>query len=266
MKLFQCRDYREFIRIQLQKNKGRGYHGLCAKAAGCKSSYLSQVLSGSAHLTPDHASGLCYFWGLSDLESEYFMSLVDYGRAGTPLLKQRLARRMIDLKRKNENLAARFAEAHIVDDEMATLKYYSAWHFAALHVALGVPELQTVAALARRFMLPESIVEKHLKFLGLIQLAAVKNGRWQSLRKDVHLPRDSFMSALAHRNWRELSMSKTVNGNPDDLFFSGVYTLSREDFHRVRERLMDTLHEIRNVMSRSQDEDVYALVCDWFRL
>ena len=58
-----------------------GYQRQLSEAAGCHTSYLSQVLADKAQLTPDHAAGLAVFWQWNETASEYFLTMVQLERA-----------------------------------------------------------------------------------------------------------------------------------------------------------------------------------------
>ena len=267
MELFQHQDYKDAVRARINHEKGRrGYHGLCAKAAGCTASYLSQVLNGTSHLTPDHGAGLCQFWEFSDVESDYFLGLIHFGRAGTSALRQRLKRQLQNVRRNQRELTAKFSQAKIIRDDNSLVEYYSDWRYAAFHVALGISELQDTAKLAERFGMQEDKVVHYLEYLCSVGLVRAINGRWERVQDSIHLPRESFMAGMAHRNWRQHSMTKDHNSVADDLFFSSVYSISRLDYWNIRERLVGVLQEARAVVVDSQDEDVYCLICDWFRV
>jgi hypothetical protein len=86
--LTDVEDYKEIIRLHLKRSgQNKGAHSLAAKAMRCHTSFLSQVLHGSMHITPDHAAALCEHWQLGEQESEYFLNLVMRDRAGTNALR-----------------------------------------------------------------------------------------------------------------------------------------------------------------------------------
>src|SRR5687768_13356982 len=89
MRIFNFLDYKKYLKEVIRENRGtHGYKTRLAKAAGCRSSYLSQVLHGNFDLSPEHALGLANFWGLSTTEKDFFIQLVHLARAGTKELKK----------------------------------------------------------------------------------------------------------------------------------------------------------------------------------
>jgi hypothetical protein len=97
--LFEANHYRDFINAKITTYfKVRGYRTRLAKAAGFSPSFLSQVMHETVELTPEHAIRLAQFWEMNETETEYFMLLVDHGRAGSIILRNHIKSRMEKMK------------------------------------------------------------------------------------------------------------------------------------------------------------------------
>lgn len=97
--LFEANHYRDFINSKITTYfKVRGYRTRLAKAAGFSPSFLSQVMHETVELTPEHAIRLAQFWEMNETETEYFMLLVDHGRAGSITLRNHIKSRMDKMK------------------------------------------------------------------------------------------------------------------------------------------------------------------------
>jgi uncharacterized protein (TIGR02147 family) len=97
--LFEANHYRDFINAKITTYfKVRGYRTRLAKAAGFSPSFLSQVMHETVELTPEHAIRLAQFWEMNETETEYFMLLVDHGRAGSITLRTHIKSRMEKMK------------------------------------------------------------------------------------------------------------------------------------------------------------------------
>ena len=155
MQVFDIKDYREFI---LLRGRNWGEMGKMSDAAGCKASYLSRVAKGDTHLTPDHAYGLCRYFNFTALETEYFLLLVDRERANSKTLRAYIERRIEEIKAKNLDIAKTLQRK-----EPASERYYSAWYFAAIHILTSIADYQNVDAIAKKLMLPETLVLKNAK-------------------------------------------------------------------------------------------------------
>ena len=86
---FEIHDYRTLIKNYLETlpNKGRGELAKIARHLEVNSTLVSQVMSGSRDFSHEQALELSQYMGLSELESEYFILLVQLEKAGTQNLK-----------------------------------------------------------------------------------------------------------------------------------------------------------------------------------
>lgn len=156
MDLFTSSDYKAYL-SKLVEGSSWGTISRLADAAGCQRSYFSKVLKGSIHLTTDHASGLCDYLKFSNEEADYFMALVELGRAATPAYRRRIHSKLKMLRDEHENLTMRLKRpaARLGEKEML---YYSAWYYSAIHILVSIPEFQSVEAIAKRLELNTSIM------------------------------------------------------------------------------------------------------------
>jgi hypothetical protein len=266
MQIFDATDYKDYITSRIQEHgRGRGAHGRTAEAAGCKSSYLSQVLHGPAHLTPDQAAGLCEYWSLTDHEAEYFLTLLSLARAGTPALRRRLDRQLTALRERQANLAQRFQRSRGIADADAIMAYYSSWHYAALHMAVGIETFQTTEQLAARFGLSARMTQSALSTLADLGLVQQTESRWQRAPIDLHLPRNSPMAANAHSQWRRRAEARYLEDRDSGLFYTGVHTLAKADIEKLRAIFAEALERSRELIHASPEEELVCVLCDVFR-
>lgn len=90
MNIMEFKCYKDFLRWHIQNSQRRGVIAEMAAIAGCKRSYIHQVLSGKPELTPDQGWALTKYFGFSEAEAEYFFTLILYSRAHSQILKERL--------------------------------------------------------------------------------------------------------------------------------------------------------------------------------
>ncbi len=264
MSLFACTDYKEFVRDQIQANRSiRGYQTLLANGAGCQRTYLSQVLHSEIHLTPDHAANLGLFWKMEQDEKEYFLELVNLARAGTKPLLELTRNRLREIRNRRLDLTNRFNAARIEAEETP---YYSSWIWSALHVLVSIPEFQTVENMSRRLELPAVTVVRFLMTLKEMGLVQEKDGSWTSIQTDLHLSRHSPWNAIHHNNWRQRAVLNSQLCSLEDLHYTAVVSMSRKDFGRVKELLVEAIEKKRRVVVNSPEEDVFCVGVDLFRV
>jgi uncharacterized protein (TIGR02147 family) len=264
--IFRHLDYKNVLQDSLKENSETyGFKSRLAEAAGCQKSFLSQVLGGPIHLTPDHAANLCEFWKLSPAEREYFMELIQYARAGTKTLKEYSRKRIERFRLDQENLSKRFQEKKEIPDAAAAI-YYSAWHFSATHMLLTIPEFRTPEKIAERLQVPKPFAIEILKTLQSIGLAAEQKGEWTTTNSIVHLAKDSYLTGLNHGNWRSKATANAFLRRERDLHYTVVASVSRADIERLREMVFKFLDDTRKIMAPSKEEELVCLNCDFFEI
>ncbi len=264
--IFSYIDYLAFIRKMLDMNaRTYGYKAKLAAAAGCQRSFLSQVLSGSTHLTVEHAEGLGNFWQLRKIEKEYFLNLVLLARAGSKSLKEFLRQKINDMRRDQENLAKRITEKTILPDENAAI-FYSNWQYLAVVILLTIPEFRTVESIARRLNLKNDIIKKTLQDLEALGLAVRSDDIWLATSTTIHVPRDSKFNSLNHTHWRNQAVQNSFLGDEESVHYTSVCSLSRADAEKMKQLMFQLIDESRKLVAPSKEEELFCLTCDWFKV
>ncbi len=236
-----------------------------SEAVGCPKSYFSQVLHSKAHLSQDQAMRLCMFWSMNEIETEYFLELLNLAKANFPPLVGRIKKRLKLLKDQIENLAERFANAQFLDGEKEAF-YYSAWYWSAIHILLGVKGYQTSEAIARYLKLPPQTVNETLSRLEAMKLIKFDGKKWQTVPGHLHLRKDSPMLSIHHANWRQEAVVNSRKVSSDSLHYTLISSQSVADFERLKQVFLKSLDEARSVIDPSPNEDVTCLCLDFFRI
>ncbi len=74
------------------------------------------VFNGSKHLTFEQACGVCSFFGFTELETDYFVALVQLDRAGNQEAKTKCKRDIQRLKEKSESLKERLTKDTVLTE------------------------------------------------------------------------------------------------------------------------------------------------------
>lgn len=267
MEVFGFSEYREYLNHRIESDQeGRGYQKKLATAAGCQSSYLSQVLSGHANLTSEQAIGLCAFWEFNEDETGFFMALVQYERAGTPKLREHLLDQMNKLRTKKRTLSNRFHEAGEITPGQEQ-EYYSTWYLPLIHTMVAVPRFRRVDAIAKSLSLSAAVVEKALHTLMKIGLVEEKDGFWTNTARSIHLKSSSPLNFAYHANMRQLANRDMQQSEPGQhIHYSAVYSLSEKDFDRLKQQFIDAIEESRKVVRDSREETAVVFGLDFFRI
>lgn len=265
--LFEIEDYRQVLKKKIQEEgDARGYRAALARAAGCQPAYLSQVLREDVHFTLEHAAGLSDLWSFSELESEYFLTLVSLGRAGTQILADKLMKKITRLQRQHrESLKAPLSE-RLYNEEKVPL-YYLDWISSAVHVVLSLSDCNTPEAIALRLKTKETATLQALTTLKELGIAEKKGKNWFLTQKTLHASDESLYSALHHRNWREKAQEYFRHGRSGDNFhYTGAFALSHEAKQEIRKKLKVLMADATKIVLPSKEETVSCLNIDWFEV
>lgn len=87
--VYHYQDYKKYLNAVLSPvGEGRGMRSKLARAIGCQTAFISQVLKHDTHFSSEHALLISDFLKHTESESQYFMILVQLGRAGTMALQK----------------------------------------------------------------------------------------------------------------------------------------------------------------------------------
>jgi uncharacterized protein (TIGR02147 family) len=263
--LFDQHDYKSYLNQRLDSDaRGRGSRSALARAIRCQTAYVSSVLRGSAHFTPEQGEAINEHLGHSELEADYFLLLLQQQRAGTESLKRRLKKQMERIQESRFDLKKRLTVGQaLTKEDQAT--YYSEWHYAAIHTLSSIPEFSSVARIAEKLHLEPALVADAVEFLlrtGLMEKskAGVKIGK-----AHIHLGADSPLISKHHQNWRLQAMQR-LTGKSDGLHYSSIVTLSEKDSVRLKEMMVGFIQSVKAVVKESKEEQLRCFSLDFFRL
>ena len=266
MDVFKYSNYRLLIQAQVAQNaQVKGYHGKLAAAAGCQSSYFSRMLAGQANLNSDQALGLALFWGLTETESDYFLLLVEMDRTSFGPMKDRLKRKLNDLKTASQQISSRLQSVDHLDS-IAAETYYSSWQWIAIHIIVGIEEFRNSASISRRLNLPPEWVEQVLQKLHAMKLIEMRPDGWKIKGGHVHLPNQSPLTTLNHMNWRQKAMTDAAMRSTDNLHYTSVQSHSVDDFYRIRDQWLESVDKMRRTIAPSKDEELSCICLDFFKV
>lgn len=261
-------DYKQYLIETLDGKMGLGKGGRSrlSEAIGCQPAYLSQVLSGTAHLSLEQGHAANRFFSHSEEESEFFLLLIQFGRAGTTDFRSFIGSKIEFLRKTHHQLSKRVAksEAKISDEQKA--KFYSSWHYAAVHVATTIPTCGTVDTIAKTLSLPSLRTKHAVDFLVSCGLLTNKNGYHSPTSARIHLEHSSPLTNRFHSAWRLKTLSALEESKAESLHYSSAVTLAESDVPRVREILLEAISQVKKIVKDSPPESLYVFDLDWFKL
>lgn len=263
--VFEFDDYKAFFlaKIKEEPNSGRGARRKLAEFIGCQIAYVSHVLAGDRHFSPEQAEAAARFFSLRDDETEFLFLILDHQRAGTAGLRRHLQKRIDQRRREYREIKKRIRISHSISPADQAL-YYSSWHYQAVHTILTIPEFRTPSAIASRLGLTSDRIGTILSFLlekGLVKETA---SGYQPTESQIHLPRTSPLISKLHGNWRVQALMAMEQMRDEDYHYSGLVTLSRHDATVVREIMTKSLSQAIDVIKPSPAERLFVLAMDFY--
>ena len=266
--VFDYNGYPEYLFDWLagQPKRGRGLRSSLAAAMHSPVSHVSQVLGGISDLSLEQAEDVNEFLGHTADHSEYFLLLVQHGRAGTAKLKSRIESQLERIRQKRLILKDRLdVKTSISREDQAT--FYSTWHYAGIHILLTIEKYQTKEAIARYLGISLKKTTEMLEFLISIGLAKQEHGRYLVGPTRVHLGNDSPMINKHHINWRLQAIQSLEREDMQmALHYSSVVSISKDDATRIKALLVKSIENAKSVIRDSKEEELYSFCLDFFRI
>jgi hypothetical protein len=254
MKAYEHENYKEFVlaRIKAMPLRGKGEIIRISRAHG------------DFDLTLEQALDLCQYLGLGELETEYFLTLVQMSRAGNERLKARFRVRMLSLKEQSTKIEHRVRQdRELSESEKAT--FYSQWYYSGMRIFSAIPELKSPESMLARLNIPRNHFQMALEFLLSTGLCIEKDGKIQTGPQFTHLTADSPLTSRHHANWRQKAMAKHLKLSPNELAYTCAVSLSKKDQAGLRMKFLEMIEDFNKTVAASEPNEVAAcLTLDWF--
>lgn len=264
--LLDYRDYKKYVTAWLnQDSTPRGTKNRLAQFIQCQPSYLSQVLNGLPDFTLEQGFRANEFLAHTEIESRYFLLLIQLARAGTPGLKNHFQAQVEEVQKSRFHLKKRLSSTEDIPEKFKH-EYYSTWIYGAVHVALSIPHFQNPKTIAERFHLPIQKVKDVIEFLETAGLVEIKKDTYVLTKNRIHLDGQSIFIQRHHINWRSQSLQSVEKAFEDDLHYSNVIAISKNDFPKIKEIFVTAIEEARKIIKPSAEEEIYAMTLDFFKL
>ena len=263
--VFDYMDYKAYLSdwINARPGRGRGERSRIAQQALCHAAYISQVLQGEAHFSLEQGALLNEYLA-HDLEEEnFFLLLLQLGRAGNEKLRAHFLRAVRQVQEKRLVLKNRLSFQKSLSPEHHAV-FYSAWYFVAIHVLLTIPGFRDRPSIARHLGLPLEKVSEALSFLVECGLAKEEKGQFIVGPVSVHLGEDSKMLAKHHSNWRLRAIQSLDHPGPNELHYSSVASVAEKDLPKIRAIFVRAIEEARAIIKPSAEEKLICYSLDLF--
>jgi uncharacterized protein (TIGR02147 family) len=270
MIVFEYQDYKKYAldRLKSSQDRGRGQLTKIAKHLRVPLSTISLVFHGERDFTPDQASDLCIYFGLTEHETDYFLCLVDFSRASTKSLKENLQRRIAAIK-KDSSEVKNIVVVDKVLNQNEKFIFYSDWYYSAIRLLTSVEEVRDPSDIAQRLGISIKRVSEVLQFLLSSGLCIQVNGRIKMGPRSTHIGAEDPLVFRHHRNWRELALSRLTSNQklePSEASLTYPCSISEAAMQKIKKELLLAIEKIDSEMERSSEDLVAYLNLDFFKL
>lgn len=262
--LFKMMDFRTYV-LAWVKSRPRGEFRRISESLGMHTTLISQVFKGKKCLTEEQSANLCLYMGLSLLERDYFLKLVQIERAGSVHLKEIFQEHLNQIRSQAQEVKNRIPKSREMGD-LDRAVFYSSWQYGVVRLLTSMDEYRTVDAIAQFLNLSSSRVQEILSFLVTRGLCTFKDGLYYRTNQNTHVDAHSPLSIRHHQNWRAKSLSLLEGRSVGGLSFTAPVSIARKDIVVVREILLETISKVSKVVEDSPPEAVVYLGIDWLKL
>ncbi|MCB0406807.1 MAG: TIGR02147 family protein [Bdellovibrionales bacterium] len=265
MTVFEFQDYKSFINkwISIQPKGGHGEYRRMANALHVSTTMISQVFKGDKHLSLELAQELSDYLNLNLKEGDFFLLLIEFARAGSYKLKERLLRQIKEQQEEARKLKNLIKDETKISEESKSI-FYSSWMYSGIHLLVDIASMNDSESISQRLNLPRNQVQKILDFLMQEKLVNKKGNQLEIGQAKTLLSKESPLVIRHHQNWRFRSLDKMIEKKDSDFFYSAPMSMSEEVAFKIRQKIPNLVKEITEEIIPSKSETVRTLILDWF--
>lgn len=262
--IFEFDDYKTWMKakIHLKPQHGRGEISRIAECLNVHVTLVSQILRNDKDFTIEQAHSIEEYFGINDLETDYFMNLVQMNRAGTTSLKEFFKRQREELKAKSLNLKNRInVDRTLTTEESA--RFYSSWIYSAIRVFCSIGEPKTKEDIGVKFQLNKKELNDAIDFLTSTALLNLKDQGYVVGPQRTHAAFGTAFLKSHLSNWRTKALESVHSLSAEELMYSSCLSISKKDFAKIRERFAEAVKEVNETVKSTEPEEMVIFNLDW---
>ncbi len=259
-------NYKKYLRelIKLLPKKGRGKAAALAKHLKTSPIVISEILNRDRQLTLDQGIKTAEFFGLNELESDYFLNLVGRARAESKELKIYFENKMDRIREDARKLKANVVGKQYLS-EMELGIFYSNWYYTAVSCLISLKGYHTVDAVAAYFNeIPKSKIAEIVSFLIASGVCKEEGGSILPGLTSTFVAEPSPYLNNHRRNWRLKAMEAFSEHNSESIHTSFPVSVSKKDAEIFWKELFEFVQSFSKRIEPSPAEKLMCLNIDWF--
>lgn len=265
MSIFNFDDYRAFTRSFMEglPGKGRGQVNKMADYLGVNSTLISQILTYRRDFSLEQAEMLCEYFGLSQLEAEYFMLLVEKERAGTQRLKDFFHRKIVKLKKESQEIKNRVPESKTLNDQERAI-FYSSALYSSIRTFCSIGEGKSLEEICERFHVSREKATDVIQFLLGTGLLRQNKSLYAHGAQRTHLEQGSPYLPKHHANWRMKAIQRSEDLSASELMFTAPISIGRKEFELLKEDFLQLIQKVYSRVGETTPEEIACVNIDFF--
>lgn len=266
MDLFTYVNYRKFLKDRLIgfPKAGHGQAKKLAQFVGVSTAFISQVLAEIRHLTSEQGYLVSEFLSLSDLETKYFLKLMDIEKSGNYKHKKWLHKEIEQIRIDSKKISNRILYNKILSDQDKAI-FYSDWYYSAIRMYCSI-QPQNIISLMNLTGLPRKVITESTHFLLNSGLILGDNDHYVIGPQSTHLGADSPWVSLHHANWRRKALENVKLPSELKVHYTSPMTLSKADAEKIQSFIHKVIEDIGKIVDPSPSETLMCLNIDWFEV
>lgn len=258
--IFNYTDYRSALNKMIDNApyNGRGIKSTIAYLIECRPSYITHVLSGRLNFTLEQAIVVTKYFELNANETNFFLALLNYDRAGNSDLKKHYQSQLALLK----ELSKSTGQSVIDNPDPERLEYEevrelsSSWIYTALIVKIASNAGTSICKLQNDLQIKKEIISDAIKLL-IRRGYVIKDG--DSLFKSNKNVSFVCKEIIAHRNMHITWRSKVLHDlqqlkDRDGLNITFPIATNYKLKNKCVDILKDAISEIKNLMNNDTSQ------------
>ena len=269
MSLYKHNDIRDYVKELLSRRPrgGRGELQIIAKTLGVHSTLISQIMSGLRSFTEDQAHELCQYFELNDVESEYFLMLVQIEKSTTSKYKSFLKNKLAHFRQQAEKISKSFTYENELTDMQKSI-YFSSWKYSAIRIFCSLdPDGQSLENIMAKFSLTRIKALGMINFLCESRLCDKKDDSYVVGQQRVYIDKGSIYFQKHHLNWRLKSVEKSENPTDDDKLYTVILGVTEKDYQKFKVEITQLLSTFSKTLEQTENPDrLVCFNCDLFQV
>ena len=149
IKLYHYENYKDYVNdwVRSHPNSGRGKYLEISKYLSIHTTLTSQIFKGQRDLNLDQAFHLCQYFGFSELETDYFLTLVQIDLAASFKLKEFYQEKLTKLQSELSQFKNQIKKKITLGDEQKAL-FYSNWFYSAIRLSTSIDSINSKEEIA----------------------------------------------------------------------------------------------------------------------